>query len=227
MVIREPGPTSRAIFPLTGGVCPAATAALAERLLLAQPGVRHAYGNPATECAYVEYDTGTTDPERLVVALESADLVNRPPSTAGRWTALRPLALSAAGLAIVGTSLYLLSLHAGILPEVGSLARALPAPTEAAESVITRAVWAFGGIAIATGILTLWLAWAGPPRSVSDAGVPSAFAGAVALGLMVAVATVRGSQYGWALVGLALLAVAVVLFAAYSGRESEHQRCTQ
>ena len=70
-----------------------------------------------------------------------------------------------------------------------------------------------GGSAVATGVLTVYLAWAGLRRRAPYAGVPSAFAGLASVGLMAGVNVAIGSDYRWPLLALGLLwGAAVGLF---------------
>jgi hypothetical protein len=87
MATTERTTTGRATLPLRGGACASGSAALAERVLAVEPGVRRAYANAATEMAYVEYDPAATDPARLEQALARAGLAE--PARVGPATGRR------------------------------------------------------------------------------------------------------------------------------------------
>lgn len=64
--------TRRVTFSIYGLACGGGGALTVERSLARVPGVVRAYGNPATEMAYVEYDPEVTDPIQLIAAVERA-----------------------------------------------------------------------------------------------------------------------------------------------------------
>ncbi len=68
------GSTQRVTLEIEGLACGGGGSLSAERALLRLKGVRHAYVNPATEMAYVEYDPTLLDPSDLVRAIEAAGL---------------------------------------------------------------------------------------------------------------------------------------------------------
>lgn len=59
-------------IPVYGLGCGGGGATTIERELVRLPGVLRAYVNPATEIAYVDYDSATTDAARLARAIEHA-----------------------------------------------------------------------------------------------------------------------------------------------------------
>jgi len=64
----------RVTIAVQGLGCGGAGALTAERALARLKGVSSAYVNPATEMAYVEYDSSITCPRDLVQAVEGAGL---------------------------------------------------------------------------------------------------------------------------------------------------------
>jgi len=64
--------TQRITLPIYNLSCGGGGALTVERALARTTGVIHAYVNPATEMAYVEYDPTQIDPEFLVAAVERA-----------------------------------------------------------------------------------------------------------------------------------------------------------
>lgn len=59
-------------FQLSGMTCPGSEALQVEREIRRVPGVTSAYVNPATEKAYVDYDSDRCAPESLMAAIERA-----------------------------------------------------------------------------------------------------------------------------------------------------------
>lgn len=59
-------------IPIYGLGCGGSGATTIERELASTDGVLHAYVNPATEVAYVDYDPAETDPLSLAQAIEKA-----------------------------------------------------------------------------------------------------------------------------------------------------------
>jgi P-type Cu+ transporter len=59
-------------IPVYGLGCGGAGATTIERELVATDGVLHAYVNPATETAYVDYDPAELDPWSLARVIEKA-----------------------------------------------------------------------------------------------------------------------------------------------------------
>jgi copper chaperone CopZ len=68
------GEMRRVTVPIFGLGCGGSGADTAERALERTPGVRHAYVNPATEMAYVEFDACACSAEALKDAIRSAGL---------------------------------------------------------------------------------------------------------------------------------------------------------
>jgi copper chaperone CopZ len=64
--------TVRMILTILGLGCGGSGALAVERALVRTPGVIHAYANPATEMAYVEFDPSQCDVETLVRAVRRA-----------------------------------------------------------------------------------------------------------------------------------------------------------
>jgi Cu+-exporting ATPase len=64
--------TLRVTMPIEGLGCWGSGALIVERAVAKAPGVLRAYVNPATEMAYIEYDTAATDPQRLAAAVARA-----------------------------------------------------------------------------------------------------------------------------------------------------------
>jgi copper chaperone CopZ len=64
----------RVTVPIFGLGCGGSGAETVERALERTPGVRHAYVNPATEMAYVEYDACACGVEALKEAVRRAGL---------------------------------------------------------------------------------------------------------------------------------------------------------
>lgn len=62
--------TRRITLAIYGLSCGGGGALTVERSLAKVPGVVQAYGNPATEMAYVEYDPAVTGPDQLISAVE-------------------------------------------------------------------------------------------------------------------------------------------------------------
>jgi cation transport ATPase len=69
-LLSTPTKTQRTVLPIYNLSCAGGGALTVERALLQTPGVRHAYVNPATEMAYVEYEEGQTDAASLTATLE-------------------------------------------------------------------------------------------------------------------------------------------------------------
>ncbi len=63
--------TERATLEIYDLGCGGSGALTVERALARVLGVRHAYVNPATETAYVEYDPATVGADQLVCAVEA------------------------------------------------------------------------------------------------------------------------------------------------------------
>jgi len=61
---------TRVTLEIIGFGCGGGGALTVERALARIPGVIHAYVNPTTETAYVEYDTSLVDPEILAEIVE-------------------------------------------------------------------------------------------------------------------------------------------------------------
>lgn len=68
------GEVRRVTVPIFGLGCGGAGAETVERALERTPGVVYAYVNPATEMAYVEFDTCACDTEALKEAVRRAGL---------------------------------------------------------------------------------------------------------------------------------------------------------
>ncbi len=64
--------TQRVTLDILGLGCAGGGARVVERALARVVGVRHAYVNPGTEMAYVEYDSVLVQPSQLVSAIEAA-----------------------------------------------------------------------------------------------------------------------------------------------------------
>jgi len=62
--------TQRITMPIYNLSCGGGGALTVERVLVRTTGVIHAYVNPATEMAYVEYDPTRVSPERLADTVE-------------------------------------------------------------------------------------------------------------------------------------------------------------
>lgn len=62
----------RVTLPIYDLSCGGGGVLIVERALARVPGVVYVYANPATEMAYVEYDSTLTDPTRLVQVIERA-----------------------------------------------------------------------------------------------------------------------------------------------------------
>lgn len=65
-------------LPIYGLDCPAAGPTI-ERQLASTDGVLSAYVNPATEIAYIDYDSAVTDHRLLAQAIELAGYRSGPP----------------------------------------------------------------------------------------------------------------------------------------------------
>lgn len=66
--------TRRLTIALYGLGCGGGGALAAERALARVPGVVHAYVNPATEMAYIAYDTERSDLSQITLAVEKVGL---------------------------------------------------------------------------------------------------------------------------------------------------------
>jgi len=64
--------TERVTFEIYGLGCGGSGVLAVERALIHIKGVLHAYANPATETAYVQYDPALVQPADLVHAIEAA-----------------------------------------------------------------------------------------------------------------------------------------------------------
>jgi cation transport ATPase len=113
--------TERVTIPVYNLGCAGGGALTIEQALRRVPGVAHAYVNPATEMAYVDYDSALIDPGRLRATITRAGYGPPPPTTRPRVgstgterTALdvRRLAL-AAGLAL--SAIYVVCLTLDLL----------------------------------------------------------------------------------------------------------------
>jgi copper chaperone CopZ len=81
--------STRLTLPLAGLGCAAGEAQTIEHVLRETPGVASVYLNPVNDTAYIEYDSGITDPFRLRSAMRAAGF--RPSEgMADRRTAGRP-----------------------------------------------------------------------------------------------------------------------------------------
>jgi P-type Cu+ transporter len=64
--------TERVTLEIYGLGCGGSGALAVERALTRVKGVLHAYANPATETAYVQYDPALVQPAQVVSAIEAA-----------------------------------------------------------------------------------------------------------------------------------------------------------
>lgn len=68
--------SARITLPIYNLSCGGGGSLTVERILAKSPGVVYAYVNPATEMAYVEYDSALTDREQLTAIIERAGFGN-------------------------------------------------------------------------------------------------------------------------------------------------------
>ena len=75
---------TRLTLPIEGLGCGGGGALTVERELVKVPGVAHAYVNPLTEMAYVEYDPDLVDTAQLVAAVRRVGFRASPLETTDR-----------------------------------------------------------------------------------------------------------------------------------------------
>jgi len=124
------------------------------------------------------------------------------------WT-LSSIVLAAAGMVLIGVGLYFIFLRPPLLPED---LRYLALPEAQIEIVkprlsawLTHVFMVLGGYVVATGVLTLTLAATSFRARSRGAAIGAAIGGAASIGLMAAVNFAIGSDFKWALLGVAVL----------------------
>lgn len=139
-----------------------------------------------------------------------------PRLTLGNWTASAVLlALSGAGLALVGA--YFLLLRPALLPEdiryMGLSDNQLATLRPALELWLSQVFRVMGGYILATGVLTVALAATAYCGHSRIAFVGAVLGGAASIGLMAVVNFAIESDFKWLLFGMALVwASSLVMF---------------
>ncbi len=139
-----------------------------------------------------------------------------PRLTLGNWTASAVLlALSGAGLALVGA--YFLLLRPALLPEdiryMGLSDNQLATLRPALELWLSQVFRVMGGYILATGVLTVALAATAYCGHSRIAFVGAVLGGAASIGLMAVVNFAIESDFKWLLFGMALVwASSLVIF---------------
>ena len=126
----------------------------------------------------------------------------------GSW---RPssIVLAAAGILLAGMGFYFIVLRPPLLPEdtrfMGLTAAQLDPIRPQLEAWLTHVFRVLGGYVLATGILTVTLAATSFRQHSPIAAAGALLAGAASIGWMAVVNFIIGSDFKWALLGMALI----------------------
>jgi len=119
------------------------------------------------------------------------------------------LTLSLCGLILMGIGVYFAFARPAVLPEdaryLGMAASQIQTAVPGLSRWLDKVFWVMGGYIFTTGLLTLYVARTSFRAHAGSAGALIALAGVTSIGAMTATNFVLGSDFRWALLGVALL----------------------
>ena len=126
--------------------------------------------------------------------------------------------LAIAGILLIGIGLYFIVLRPPLLPEdmrfMGLSASQLDPVRSRLAAWLTYVFWVMGGYVLATGVLAVTLATTSFRQHSMAAAIGALIGGVASIGWMAAVNFMIGSDFKWALLGMAVVwACSLGLFA--------------
>lgn len=145
-----------------------------------------------------------------------------------RWMS-SSLVLTGSGVLLIGVGFYFLFLRPTLLPEDIRYMSLTPAELQSIGPRLglwlTHVFWVMGGYITATGVLAITLAITSFREHHPIAGFGVMLGGAASIGWMAAVNFMIGSDFKWALLGMALVwACSLLLFVREQALSSGEER---